>query len=265
MTGQELKVQGSKLKVQPTGKEGRRTKVQGNNLRPPLASIVPQSSFPGPRSTRIGLFGGAFNPIHFGHLRAGMEIQEAFDLNRVLFIPTAVPPHKESRNLLPFVHRLKMIRLAIAGHPFLKVSDVEKKWDGKSYTIRTVHYFKNTLGAGAELFFIVGIDAFWEIKTWRAYRDLFKLCHFVVMDRPGYRRNRIKEFILQMISPDMVYFPRESRFLHPSGFSIYLFPVTLMDISSTQIRRLRQGNRTIHYLLPEKVENYLLERNFYAA
>ena len=214
---------------------------------------------------RLGLFGGAFNPIHFGHLRAGVEIQEAFDLNRVLFIPTAVPPHKETRNLLPFAHRLKMIRLAIAGHSFFKASDVEKKREGKSYSIQTVRYFRNTVDPRAALFFIIGIDAFLEIETWRAYRDLFTLCHFVVIDRPGYRRDRIKEFILQRISPDMIYFPRENRFLHPAGCSIYFFPVTLMDISSTRIRRLRQNNQTIHYLLPEKVEDYILERKFYAA
>jgi nicotinate-nucleotide adenylyltransferase len=226
---------------------------------------TPQSAIRNPKSMRLGLFGGAFNPIHFGHLRAGMEIQEAFGLSRVLFIPTAIPPHKETRNLLPFAHRLKMIRLAISGHPFLKASDVEKKREGKSYSIQTVRYFKNTLDDGAALFFIIGIDAFWEIETWRAYRDLFKLCHFVVIDRPGYRRTRMNEFILQKISPDMIYFPRENRFQHPSGFSIYFFTVTLMDISSTRIRRLRQNNQTIRYLLPEKVEDYILERKFYAA
>ena len=218
-----------------------------------------------PHATRLGLFGGAFNPIHFGHLRAGMEIREAFSLDRVLFIPTAVPPHKETHSLIPFAHRLKMIRLAIGGHPFLKVSDVEKKREGKSYSIQTVRFFKKNLNPGAELFFIIGIDAFLEIETWREYKNLFKLCHFVVMDRPGYRRDRIKEFIHQKISSDMIYFPGENRFLHPAGFSIYLFPITLMDISSTRIRRLRQRNQTISYLLPEKVEHYILERSFYAA
>jgi nicotinate-nucleotide adenylyltransferase len=232
-------------------------------------ALIPQSPadrrFRNPKSKRIGLFGGAFNPVHFGHLRAVMEIQEAFSLNRVLFIPTAVPPHKDTRNLLPFAHRLKMIRLALDGHPFLKVSDIEKKREGKSYSIQTIRYFKETLDSSAELFFIIGMDAFLEIETWKSYRNLFKLCHFVVMDRPGYHRHRLKEFILQKISPDIIYFPRENRFLHQQGFSIYLFPITLIDISSTRIRRLRQNHQTIRYLLPEKVENYILERNFYAV
>ena len=255
------KVQSSKFKVQNLRDQTRSISTTGFGGKTP----TPQSAIRNPQSRRIGLFGGAFNPIHFGHLRAGLEIQEAFSLNRVLFIPTAVPPHKETRNLLPFAHRLKMIRLAIAGHPFLQVSDVEKKREGKSYSIQTVRFFKETLDPSSELFFILGIDAFLEIETWRAYRNLFKLCHFVVMDRPGYRRDHIKTFILEKISPDVLYFPRENRFLHPAGCSIYLFPVTLMDISSTRIRRLRENNQTIHYLLPEKVEDYILERKFYAA
>jgi nicotinate-nucleotide adenylyltransferase len=265
----EKKVRGSR--PAPAGPQGQEVQGLKAGTAPiPISDLGqknsnPQSAIRNPQSRRIGLFGGAFNPIHFGHLRAGMEIREAFSLDRVLFIPTAVPPHKETQNLLPFAHRLKMIRLAIDGHPFLKVSDVEKKREGKSYSIQTVRFFKKNLDSGTELFFIIGIDAFLEIETWREYRNLFKLCHFVVMDRPGYRRDRIKDFILQKISSDMIYFPRENRFLHPAGFSIYLFPITLMDISSTRIRRLRQRNQTIGYLLPEKVENYILERNFYAV
>ena len=232
----------------------------------PQSSVLsPRSSSLLPRPSRIGLFGGAFNPIHLGHLRAGIEIQEAFSLNRVLYIPTAVPPHKEILNLLPFALRLKMVRLAIAGYPFFKVSDVEKKREGKSYTIRTVRFFKKAFGPKVEIYFIVGLDAFLEINTWKSYRDLFSLCHFVVMDRPGYHRSRIKDFLLQEISPDIIFFPKENRFLHPGGFSIYLFPITLMDISSTRIRLLRQKHRSIRYLLPEKVEDYIVSRNLYAS
>ena len=260
------------MKDEGRGTKGSRFKVQGSRAGTYLKRIsvfnqklrTPNSELRNPQSIRLGLFGGAFNPIHLGHLRAAIEIQEAFSLNRILFIPTAVPPHKETWNLLPFAHRLKMVRLAIAGHPFLKASDIEKQKEGKSYSIRTLRYFKQIYGSQVELFFIIGIDAFLEINTWREYRNLFKLCHFVVMDRPGYRRNRVKEFLLQEIAPDMTYYPKENRFLHPSGSSIYLFPITLMNISSTQIRRLRQRNQSIRYLLPEKVEDYIIRRSFYA-
>src|SRR4030042_5564221 len=251
--------------------QGRRYKVQGSKTStvPKPISVFgektssPQSTIANPKALRLGLFGGAFNPIHLGHLRAATEIQEAFVFSLILFIPTAVPPHKGTWNLLPFAHRLKMVRLAIAGHPFLKASDIEKKRGGKSYSIRTLRYFKQPFGPMVELFFIIGIAAFLEINTWREYCNLFKLCHFVVMDRPGYHRNRIQEFLLREIDPDIIYFTKENRFLHPSGLSIYLFSITLMDISSTRIRRLRQINQSIRYLLPEPVEDYIIRRNFY--
>jgi nicotinate-nucleotide adenylyltransferase len=214
---------------------------------------------------RLGLFGGAFNPIHLGHLRAGIEIQEAFLLDKLLFIPTAVPPHKTIENLLPFNHRLKMIHQATAGYPFFEISDIEKRKKGKSYSIETLQFFKRTYGSQLELYFIIGIDAFLEINTWRKYEELFTLSHFVVMDRPGYQIERIRDFLLEKISPNIIFYPKENRFLYPKGLSIYLFTVTQMDISSTQIRALRQQNRSIRYLVPETVENYILEKNYYGS
>jgi len=251
----------------------REAKITPQNIVRRSSFVVQQpiliSDFNGKRQTpnilRLGLFGGTFNPIHLGHLRSGIEIQEAFSLDKVLFIPTAIPPHKQTWNLLPFAHRLKMVRLAIAGYPFFKASDVEKKIKGKSYSIQTLRFFKKIYGPRVELYFIIGMDAFLEINTWKEYGDLFALSHFVVMDRPGYRKAQIKQFLLQKISPGMIYYPKEKRFLHPNGFSVYLFPITLMDISSTRIRTLRQKNKSIRYLVPEKVEDYILVKNFYAS
>jgi nicotinate-nucleotide adenylyltransferase len=217
------------------------------------------------RHSRLGLFGGTFNPIHLGHLRASLEIQEVFALDQVLFMPTAIPPHKKTRNLLSFAHRLKMIRLAIAGYPFFKASDIEKKRKGKSYTIQTLRFFKKTYGTKAELFFIVGMDAFLEINTWKDYKELFALTHFVVMDRPGVRRSHVKEFLQKEVAPEIIFYPKEKRFLLPQGFSVYLSPITLMDISSTRIRALRQKNQSVRYLLPEKVEDYILTKGLYAS
>jgi nicotinate-nucleotide adenylyltransferase len=228
------------------------------------ASLMPHASRLAPRPLRLGLFGGTFNPIHLGHLRAGIEIQELFSLDRVLFIPTAVPPHKKVHNLLPFAHRLRMVRLAIAGYPLFKASDIEKKRKGKSYSIQTLRFFKKTYGPRAELFFIVGLDAFLEINTWKDYKELFTMSHLVVMDRPGARKSHVKEFLQKEVSPEIIFYPKENRFLLPRGFSVYLSPITLMDISSTRIRDLRQKNQSIHYLLPEKVEDYILMKGFYA-
>lgn len=216
-----------------------------------------------PPPRRLGLFGGAFNPIHLGHLRAGLEIQEAFSLDRVLFIPTAIPPHKTMENLLPFQYRQRLIRLAIDKCPCLGISDVEKRIKGKSYSIETLQYFKKIYGSRVELIFIIGMDAFLEINTWRKFRDLFVLSHFVVMARPGYPIDQVKDFLLEKISPKIIFYPNENRFLYPDGLSIYLFPITQMDISSTQIRTLRKQSRSIRYLVPETVENYIMEKQFY--
>ena len=114
------------------------------------------------------------------------------------------------------------------------------------------------------MYFIVGIDAFLEINTWKNYQDLFGLSHFVVMDRPGYRRSHVKKFLQQEISSEIIFYPRENRFLLPWGFSVFLFPITLMDISSTRIRALRQKKQSIRYLVPYEVEDCIEEKNFYA-
>jgi nicotinate-nucleotide adenylyltransferase len=227
--------------------------------------FTPRSAIGNPKLKRLGLFGGTFNPVHLGHLRAGIEIGEAFSLDRILFIPTAVPPHKNSAGLLPFAQRWKMVQLAIGGSPLFKASDVEQKRAGKSYSIQTLRYFKEKYGQKVDLYFIIGIDAFWEIHTWREFHNLFTLSHFIVMDRPGYPKSRIKEFLTQTLSTGISYRPRENRFCHPSGYSIYFFPVPRLEISSTRIRSLRQEKRSIRYLVPEKVEEYIIRKDLYAS
>ncbi|HSM73080.1 MAG TPA: nicotinate (nicotinamide) nucleotide adenylyltransferase, partial [Desulfobacterales bacterium] len=117
---------------------------------------------------RIGLFGGTFNPIHLGHLRSAQEVLEAFDLQRILLIPSALPPHKEPEFLANAADRLAMIRQATLGHTGLSVSDVEITRPGPSYTIDTVRFFKRSLPADTRLFLVVGLDAFLEIDSWKA-------------------------------------------------------------------------------------------------
>jgi nicotinate-nucleotide adenylyltransferase len=212
---------------------------------------------------RLGLFGGTFNPIHNGHLRAGVEIREAFSLDRVLYLPAAVPPHKEVRGLLPFAERLKMVRLAVAGQKPLQASAAEQKNPGKSYSIRTVQYFHRAFPRGVELFFVIGLDAFLEIPSWKDFRKLFTLCHFIVLDRPGYNRRHLADFLFREISPDFQSFPRQGRYLHPGGYAVFVKRVTRLEISSTFIRRLRREGRSVRFLIPEAVENYMLKKGFY--
>jgi nicotinate-nucleotide adenylyltransferase len=134
---------------------------------------------------RLGLFGGTFNPIHIGHLRAAVEVREAFNLDKLLLIPSASPPHKNAGDIASAEDRLEMVRLAVKGTPYLEASDVELARSGLSYTIETLRYFQGHFGPGSTIHFIVGVDAFSEITTWKSYKQLFATAHFIVMTRPG--------------------------------------------------------------------------------
>jgi len=212
---------------------------------------------------RVGLFGGTFNPVHWGHLRAAEEIREMFDLTQVIFIPTNIPPHKESEEVVFAYHRLRMLDLAVEDNPQFFTSDVELKRPGKSYSIETINHFKHTFGEELNLFFILGTDAFLEITSWKNYQELFSLCNFIVMNRPGYEVKELYQVIPTQVKKDFIYRPDEKRFMHSSHFSIYFMEVTPIDISSNSIRKLIRDGRSIKYLLPEEVENYVREHKFY--
>ncbi len=133
---------------------------------------------------RIGLFGGTFDPVHFGHLRAALEVKEGFGLARVFLIPAAAPPHKAREGVAPAGDRLRMVELAVDGEPGLMPSDVEIRREGPSYTIDTVTHFQREFAGVAEVFLIVGLDAFLEIDTWKSFRELLALVPVIVISRP---------------------------------------------------------------------------------
>jgi len=215
------------------------------------------------KPTRLGLFGGTFNPIHYGHLRSAEEVAEALDLDQIWFIPAALPPHKSRADVTSFEVRLALTRLAVGRHPRLKVSDVEGRRPGKSYTIDTLHHFRDEFGPQGELYFILGMDSMLEIATWKAYRELFTLSHFVVLDRPGYDRNRLDEILKRQVSPDFQALFSRDGFQHPSGYRVLVQNTTLLDISGTRIRHLVREGRSIRYLLPEPVRRFILKNNLY--
>jgi nicotinate-nucleotide adenylyltransferase len=212
---------------------------------------------------RVGLFGGTFNPVHWGHLKTADEIRRIFDLTRVIFIPTNISPHKESEEVVPAHHRLKMLDLVVEDNPYFFASDVELKRHDRSYSIETITYFTETLGKELALFFILGMDAFLEINTWKNYQELFSLCNFIVMTRPGYEVKGIHNVIPSQLMKDFTYRPAEKRFIHRSQLSIYFTEVTPIDISSHSIRTLMKNNLSINTMLPEKVKHYVEEHQFY--
>ena len=215
------------------------------------------------RPKRLGLFGGTFNPIHYGHLRTGEEVVEALELTRLWFIPAAQPPHKTAQQVTPFEMRLEMARLAVGRHPRIAVSDIEGRRPGKSYSIETLRQVRQEQGRDWELYFILGLDAILEITSWKDYAELFTLCHFVVLDRPGYDRGQLEAVLRREVHPQFQTLKGEAGFRHPSGYKVFLLATTLMDISATRIRSLVGAGRSIRYLLPEQVRRYIIRTQLY--
>ncbi len=207
---------------------------------------------------RIGLFGGTFNPIHLGHLRGAEEIGEAFGLQEVIFIPAALPPHKMKEKIIEAHHRLEMVKLAIQKNPRFSISDVELKRPGKSYSIDTLRYFREKFQDS--LYFILGRDAFVEIETWKDFQNLFSLCNFIIMTRPGLQKTSP---LPGALIPAFQYDQEASAWVHVSGNMIFSKEITFLDISSTKIRELIERGESVRYLVPPEVEVYIKKQEVY--
>lgn len=199
------------------------------------------------RVYKIGVMGGTFDPIHYGHLVAAEGARHHFGLERVIFVPAARPPHKQGREITDPVHRLNMAVLATKSNVNFEVSDVEIRRKGPSYTIDTVDYFRRS--RRCLIYFITGADAVLEILTWHQVHDLLGMSSIIAATRPGYP--------LENIAGSLKWLPAE--FIK----NITVMEVPALAISSTDIRdRVRKG-MPIKYLLPEKVEAYIKSRGLY--
>ena len=219
---------------------------------------------------RIGLFGGTFNPIHNGHLRAALEVKEGFRLDACYLIPAAVPPHKRNRAVTGAADRMEMIRRAIDGLSGFTLCDAELQRAGPSYTIDTIVHLKNSLPRDTQFFLLLGLDAFLELDTWKEYQRLLKELPFIVMIRPEPQRDctaepvrRVEQFLQSRISADYSGSPSTKRFAHRRLQTVHTFEVTLMDISSSGIREMIRQGRSIRYLVPEAVQKYIREKGLY--
>lgn len=188
---------------------------------------------------RIGIFGGTFNPIHYGHLIAAQTVGVELSLDETIFVPCAHPPHKTERELAPAKDRLAMIRLAIRRNPFFDVSDFEIKKGGKSYSIDTVRYFRTLYPKGTKFFFIVGADAAECLPSWKNVDELVKMVTFVAVNRPGYKPNA------------------RHAIKHKS------MEIPGMEISSSFIRHSLHKGRSIRYLTHERVVEYIYKHHLY--
>jgi len=156
-----------------------------------------------------------------------------------------------------------MLTLALENIPYFQASDLEYRLPGRSYSIDTFKHLTQTCGNKARFFFILGLDSFLDITSWKDYRELFKYTSFVVLNRPGYHSDGLADFIRDNIASDYRLDSDEDAYTHPVLQSIYYCKTTLMDISSTRIRSLVARNRSIRFLLPESVNSFIRRKGLY--
>lgn len=213
---------------------------------------------------RIGILGGTFNPIHTGHLKVAEEVQKRFRLNKILFIPSYIPPHKESTDIVSPPHRLRMVKLAISPYSQFASSSVEIEAKGRSYSIDTLKKMKENFPK-AIIFFILGIDAFLEIDTWREYEKVLEQCYFIIVSRPGYRIEEASDTLPDEYMEGIVKI-RDAEEIKEDlllSYKIFLFPMESLDISSTEIRKKIREDRSIEGLVPKTVKEYIQKNKLY--
>jgi nicotinate-nucleotide adenylyltransferase len=211
---------------------------------------------------RVGLFGGSFNPIHFGHLRAAEEVREALHLDLVYFVPAASPPHKAEGELAPAEHRLAMVRLATKGNRHFMASDVEVRRSGRSYTIETIRYYLATLRQPATLYVLMGADQFAELDTWKNPDELVQLTNIAVHTRQMNAESgppRVSVAALKRFG----YTQADDHYVQSSGQTLSFVETTFFPISATEIRQKLQRGESINYLLPGDVVDYIQRHALY--
>lgn len=211
---------------------------------------------------RVGLFGGSFNPIHLGHLRAAEEVREILNLDLVYFIPASSPPHKTEGDLAPAEHRLAMVRLATKGNRHFMVSDVEIRRGGRSYTIDTAHYFLSTLRHQASVFMMIGADQFAELETWKDCDELVQTCSIAVHIRPTEGKPRPPRISLAALER-FGYIKEQDQYVNSSGQTLAFIQTTFFPISATEIRQKLSKGQSVNYLMPNDVVDYIRRHNLY--
>lgn len=186
---------------------------------------------------KIGILGGTFNPIHIGHLILAEEAREKLVLDKVIFVPCYLPPHKDNSDIASAAMRLMMLKLAISGNQYFSVSDIEIKRDGRSYTIDTMKEFKIRYPQD-ELYFVIGSDLLNYLSDWKDLDEIIKMVKFIVATRPGYPLEKIPSYIKTMA-------------------------IRAVDVSGFEIRKCIKENKSFRYLVPEAVHKYIIRNKLY--
>jgi nicotinate-nucleotide adenylyltransferase len=196
---------------------------------------------------RIGVIGGTFDPIHYGHLAAAEEARVRVNLEKVLFVVALLPPHKLDEDVTPVEHRLAMVRLGIASNPHFEISLVDVDRPGPSFTVDTISMLQEQWGPDTELFFVMGLDSLVEVPTWHQPERLIRLCHLVAVSRPRF------EVDLRQLEASV------------PGISsrVEIIDMPEVDISSSDLQRRVKEGLPIKYQVPEEVERYIIEHHLY--
>jgi nicotinate-nucleotide adenylyltransferase len=209
---------------------------------------------------RIGLLGGTFDPIHIGHLRAAVEVVEYLKLDELRLIPSARPPHRDHPQTAP-EHRLRMVQLAVAGIEGISVDDRELRRERPSYTVETLESLRAELGADVQLMLLLGWDAFCGLPGWYRWEELLKLCHVLVLQRPD-ANTEAPEELRNLVAARSVSDPLT---LTGAAGQLSFIWQTPLEISATHIRECRQAGRSIRFLTPDAVLNYIQAQGLYPA
>ncbi len=210
---------------------------------------------------RIGLLGGTFNPIHNGHLHIAEEVRNYCGLEQIWFIPAWRPPHKQLADDVSYAHRLAMVELAVAEHDQFRVCAVEGERGGVSYSVDTLRELRR-LYPQDEFYFVMGLDSFQDIGSWKEYDQLFGLAHIVVTARPGFSGS-LSEFLPVAIADRFCYDADSKKLQCDTGFSLIAVTHTRRDISSTEVRRLLATTRRAPGMIPAAVVDYINRHNLY--
>jgi nicotinate-nucleotide adenylyltransferase len=219
----------------------------------------------GATKQRLGLLGGTFNPVHLGHVQAARIVRDRCRLERMMFIPSFIPPHKEGRDVASAEHRFKMVRLAVAEEPGFEASAIEIEARGTSYSIHTLDRIKDS-HPETEVFFILGIDAFIEIATWKDYEKVLDRCSFIVISRPGYSLEEARKVLGGRLQDRITELSADERSgdAYPSPVpAIFLLTIDALDIASSEIRRRLRTGVSLAGMVAEPVSEYIKEHGLY--
>ncbi|MCX5703545.1 MAG: nicotinate-nucleotide adenylyltransferase [Candidatus Omnitrophica bacterium] len=186
---------------------------------------------------KIGILGGTFNPIHIGHLILAEEAREKLGLDKIIFVPAYLPPHKDSSDIAEAAKRMLMVKLATGGNKYFSVSDIEIKRDGRSYTIETIKEFKKRFPLD-DLYFIIGSDLLKYLADWKDLNEIIKMVKFIAATRPGYPLDQIPPYISTLA-------------------------IRAVDVSAFEVRRCVKEDKSFRYLVPDRVHKYIIKNRLY--